>query len=67
MDAAIRDAKAVRLPGTANRPAIRIFGFLFNASSCLVIDLLSRFGTRRYRFSVKKYANSGNSLGPMTP
>jgi hypothetical protein len=38
MDAAIRSAKAVRVPGTVNRSPVRIFGCLFNASSRLVID-----------------------------
>jgi len=66
-DTAIRNAKPARRPGTANCSVIRIFGFLFNASSRLVMALLSCFGTRRYRFSVKKYANSGNTLGRMAP
>jgi hypothetical protein len=36
-DAAISKANPVRIPALANRSALRDFGFLFNASSCLAL------------------------------
>jgi hypothetical protein len=62
-DAAINNAKTACGPGTANWCAIGIFGFLFNASSCLAPGPFYRaFGKKEITIFRENNANCVNHL-----